>query len=228
MISYINNMKRETLPGGTAVYTGAGLPITTDALLLARFCPAKPQWSLCDLGSGSGILLLSLIDRGLGGRAVGVEQDPHAVKLLEMAIEENGLSGRASAVCADLTAYQNPHPFDLVVANPPYFSGGLTARDPKRAAARHQLQCSIGDVCATAHRLLKDGGRLCLCWPATDFFTLLGSLGENGLEPKRLQWVRRHPNDNARLSLVEAHRGAGRGLQVLPDCILPPGETIHY
>lgn len=220
--------KRETLPGGTVVYAGGGLPITTDALLLAEFCPVKPRWSLCDLGSGSGILLFSLIDRGLSGRVVGVEQDPHATELLQKGIEENGLSPRVTAVCGDLAAYTDKSPFDLVVSNPPYFTGGLTAQDPRRAAARHQLQCRIEDVCAAAHRLLKDGGRFCLCWPAEDFFSLLGALGQHRLEPKRLQFVRRGHDDLARLALVEAHRGGGPGLKVLPDRILPPGAAVHY
>ncbi len=220
--------KREILPNGTLLYTGAGLGITTDALLLAAFCPLKAKWSLCDLGSGSGILLLSLIDRGLKGRAVGVELDEEAARLLKRAIEENGLTSRAQAVCANLNAYTHPKPFDLVVANPPYFSGGLQAPAPRRAAARHQLHGGIGGVCAAAHRLLKDGGRLCLCWPASGVPALFCALEENRLAPKRLQFVRRAQDADARLALVEAHRGGGPGVRVLPDRLLPPGETTRY
>ena len=68
----------ETLPGGTRLYTGAAHPITTDSLLLAAFCPAGKRFSLCDLGAGNGILLFSLLDKGVCGPARAVEREPAA------------------------------------------------------------------------------------------------------------------------------------------------------
>lgn len=228
LVCYDMNGNKEALPGGTLLYTGAGLPITTDALLLAEFCPVKPRWSLCDLGSGTGILLFSLVDKGLLGRAVGVDIDPAAVALLTRAAAENGLDERVTGICADLAAYHSPQPFDLVVANPPYFATGRLAKAPQRAAARHQLQCTLPDVCAAARRLLKDGGRFCLCWPAGDMAALFGALSQHSLAPKRLQWVRRTAQDNARLALLETVKAGGPGLTVLPDRLLPPGSVMQY
>jgi tRNA1(Val) A37 N6-methylase TrmN6 len=219
--------KVETLPGGTLVFTSKAHAITTDSLLLLDFCPCRPGFSVCDLGSGCGILLLGLVDKGLQGPATGVEQSAEGVALLQRAIDENGL-GQTTAVKADITAFSTARPFDLVVANPPYFTQGARSPVLARAAARHQLRCSIGDVAAAAFRLLKDGGRLALCWPAGQIQSLFAALQANRLAAKTLQWVRKTPGSSPWLVLAEARKAGGEGVVILPDRLLPPGQTTRY
>lgn len=217
----------ETLPGGTRLFSWQGQKITTDSLLLAAFCQFKPQWSVCDLGCGSGLLMLSLIDRGLYGTAVGVEQNDEAAALLEKAIALNHLEN-ATVYHGDLTLYRSRSLFDMVVANPPYFTQGEKAQGEARAGARHQLNCNIGQVCAAARRLLKDRGRFCLCWPADGLATLFNSLAASKLKPKRLQLVRKGHQSNARLALVDARKAAGEGMLILPDITIPSGDSLAY
>lgn len=225
----------ETLPGGTRLFTDDTHRVGTDALLLAAFCADGFNWatkaakatSAVDLGAGCGILILSLIDAGLAGRAVGVEQDPAGAALLLRAAAENGLPN-LEAVRGDLRDYRSPRPFDLALANPPYFAAGARSPHPARAAARHGDGCSIGEVCAAAARLLRDRGRFCLCWPPDRLADAFGALRGAGLEPKRMQLVRRAPEASARLALLEARKGGGVGLKILPDRILGPGESLSY
>lgn len=207
---------KEELQNGTPVFTNAGHPITTDALLLAGFCTVRRDDSVCDLGSGSGILLLSLVDRGAGGRAVGVEQSADGVCLLQMAAEAGGLA-QVQAVQADLRAYHTGNPFDLVVCNPPYYANGPRPVGTQRAATRHQQACTIGQAAQAAGRLLKDNGRFCVCWPAAGLAALFEALGATSLAPRRLQLVRPRPEKPARLALVEARKFGGEGLEILPD-----------
>lgn len=219
--------RTETLPGGTLLYTTAAAPITTDSLLLAGFCQIKPGWSACDLCCGNGILLLSLLDRGLVGNAVGVELNEDAADLLCRAIEDNGFEN-ARCHRGNLKTFEAPHAFDLVVANPPYFLQGKQAEEEQRALARHQIGCTLDDVCRRAAAILKDRGRFCLCWPAGDSSALFSTLGRHSLAPKRMQLVRKTPQSSARLVLMDARKNGGAGLQILPDMLLPPGESLHY
>ena len=219
--------KKETLPGGTAVYTAAHHRIGTDALLLAGFCEAKRLWSACDLGSGCGIVLLSLKDQGLCGPSVGVEIDPDGTALLQRAIAENDFAD-TEAVTADFTDYRPGRLFDLVVANPPYFSAGLLPPEAGRARARHEVDATLAALCETAALLLKDGGRFCLCFPPARLAELTACLLENRLEPKRLQLCRKVHNAPPWLLLMDARKAGGTGLGILPDYILPPGRALHY
>lgn len=220
-------MPTETLPGGTVVCTGAQHKIGTDALLLARFCEPKRGWSACDLGAGSGAVLLSLLDAGLAGRAVGVEQDAAGAAMLAEAARLNGFAN-LSAVQGDLRRYTSPTPFDLVVCNPPYFGQGMPPPEAGRAAARHEITCTLPDVCRTAARILKDRGRLCLCYPAAKLAPLVVALQAEGLAPKRMQLARKAHSAPPWLVLMDARKAGGVGLSILPDIILPPGSAVRY
>lgn len=217
----------ETLPGGTQVYTSANHRFGTDALLLARFCGAKYAFKVCDLGSGCGIVLLSLVDAGLRGQAVGVEIDPEGSALLAAAAQAQGLAHVRAEQC-DWRAYKTETLFDLVVANPPYFAAGPLPPTAQRAAARHEVHGGLAELCAAATRLLKDRGRFCVCYPPARLAALFAQMQQHGLSPKRLQLVRKTSATPPWLALVDARKAGGEGLQILPDKLLPPGEKEHF
>ena len=54
------------------------------------------------------------------------------------------------------------------------------------------------------------------------------TLREHRLEPKRMQLVRKSPEEEPWLVLMEARKAGGIGLKVQPDYILPPGRPILY
>lgn len=215
----------ETLPGGTRVWVNHTHKIGTDALLLAEFCTFLPSFSLCDLGSGCGIVLLALLDKGLAGPATGVELSADGAALLQGAAKENNMP-QVQSLGQDLRSYRPKVLFDMVVANPPYFSQGQPAQNPQRAVARHQLSASLNDFCACARRILKDGGRFCLCYPASRLASLYGALAANGFAPKRMQLVRKRENVSPWLVLLDARKAGGEGLTILPDRIL--AAPVHY
>ena len=82
--------------------------------------------------------------------------------------------------------------------------------------ARHETLCEIGDICAAAARLLRFGGRLCLCHRPERLTDLLCALRVCGLEPKRLQLAAHALDRPPSLVLVEAVRQGRPGLEVLP------------
>ena len=98
-------------------------------------------------------------------------------------------------VCADLRTYRaGEGSFDVCACNPPYFTAGFQSSDPARAAARHETDCTLEDVCRCGFRLLKDGGRLALCHRPERLAEVLAMLRANRLEPKRLAFVKNKPD----------------------------------
>ena len=73
-----------------------------------------------DLYAGSGALGIEALSRGAGG-ATFVEQDPAAAAVIEANVAALGLVG-ARVVTSAVEAFLAgpPHPFDLVLADPPY------------------------------------------------------------------------------------------------------------
>ncbi len=207
---------------GTVVLIDRAHRFGQDALLLAQFSGVRRDWSLLDLGTGTGILPLALYDSGYAGECTALELSAQAAALAECAARRNGLD-RLRVLCADLRTYTGERRVDAVLCNPPYFplGSGYRSGSPERLAARHEQSCTLADIAAAATRNLKEGGRLCLCYRPERLAALCSALCAHRLEPKRLQLVKHEPGGAPWLALVDARLGCGVGLDILPDKIVP-------
>ena len=216
----------ELLRGGTRVYVDGRHRFGTDAMLLSDFCGVHRDWAACDLGSGCGIIPLRWHDAGHRGPCWGIELDPQGTALLQRAARESG-AAHITPLSADLRALPPALPragLDLVSCNPPYFTGGFVSSKPGRGAARHELSCTIEDVCAAAALLLKDGGRLCLCNRPARLADCMVAMRLQGIEPKRLRFVRQRPEKTPWLFLLDGRRHGRPGLALMQDLVIEAAE----
>lgn len=197
----------------------------TDTFLLSSLPRLRPGLRVCDLGSGTGLLGLLLLQRQMGLSVTGVELQPEAVRLAERAAAENSLTDRLTFRRGDLREIRSLLPagaFDLAVCNPPYYppgAGGLP-RQSELQTARAETFCTLGDVCSAAAWLLRWGGGFCLVHKPERLTDLLCTLRSAGLEPKRLRMVCRQAGSPPSLVLLEARRGGRPGLELPPPLLL--------
>jgi len=85
---------------------------------LALPLPADPR--ILDVGTGSGILAITLALEIPGSRVVAVDLSPGALAVAAKNARRLGAADRVSFLDADLTAALDLRRFDLVVSNPPY------------------------------------------------------------------------------------------------------------
>ncbi|MEA5050815.1 MAG: methyltransferase [Oscillospiraceae bacterium] len=209
--------RTQRLPGGTLVYTGAGVGFSADALFLAHFSALKKGRAL-DIGTGCGILPLALFDAGFAGSFTALELDAGAAALARRAAEDNRLA--CEVLCCDARGYRTSAKFDAAVCNPPYFGAGRPSPDGYRAAARHTLSLTAADAAGIARRSLREGGRLYMCYAPARLETLLAALRENELSLKRLRFVRERAGGPASLALADAVYRGGEGADILPDLVV--------
>jgi len=213
-------------PGGYRfVYDDALFPPGTDTFLLSSLPRLKPGLRVCDLGCGTGLLGLLLLQRQSALTLTGVEIQEAAVRLAARAVEENGLTDRFTLCHDDLRNVRSRFPsgsFDLVVCNPPYYppESGRMAEDPSIRTARSEISCTLEDVCAAAAYLLRWGGSVALVHKPERLTDLLCTLRSHAMEPKRLRFVCRDGVSAPSLVLVEARRGGKPGLTVEAPLIL--------
>ena len=203
-------MGREQLGPYTLSWPEGVFPLGGDALALGAFASVKPGWRVCDLGTGSGALLLLLARRTPDLRLAGVEADPLAARTARDNLAANGLPGEI--ILGDWREAPLPAGvFDLVVSNPPYFPPGSGRGDDP---ARMELRGGLEALCAAARRLLKNGGRFALCHRPERLCDAVCALRAQGLEPKRLKLVAHSPAHPPSLLLVEAVQGGRPGLRI--------------
>lgn len=211
-------------PGGLRfVYGNEQFPPGLDSFLLSSMPRLKPGLRVCDLGCGTGLVSLLLLQRQRELTVTGLDIQPEAVRLGNLAAEENGLTDRLSFVPGDLREPVLPAgSFDLAVCNPPYFppSGGIPPKGTARRTARTEETCTLEDVCRAAAHLLRWGGGFCLVHKPERLTDLLAALRQAGLEPKRIRFAASRPEKAPSLVLAEARRGGRPGLTVDPPLIL--------
>lgn len=202
----------ELLPPYTLSWPEGVFPLGEDALALGEFATVKRGWKVCDLGTGSGALLLLLARRAEGLELHGVERDALSCHTARENLRGNGL--KEEILLEDIRETSLPAgSFDLVVSNPPYFA---VDRGKSGGSFRSEEFCTLQQLCQTAARLVRNGGRFALCHRPERLGELLSALTAVGLEPKRLQLCAHSPQHIPYLVLVESVRQGRPGLKILP------------
>lgn len=218
----------EQLGDGVFVFVSDEHRFGTDAFLLSDFAAPRRKDTVCDFGTGCGIIPLYLYKEYSPKHCIGVEIQPEGARQFEKGIEASGAGERLSALCADLSnapELLQKGTFDLVTCNPPYKAAGAgikSAGDAQRIA-RHEIFCTIEDVCRSAAALLRFGGRLCLCQRPERLADVIVAMRANGVEPKRLRFVSKNPQGRPWLVLVEGKKGSKPFLQMEPPLFLEEG-----
>jgi tRNA1(Val) A37 N6-methylase TrmN6 len=189
----------------------------TDAMLLADFANPKRNDVACDFGSGCGIIPFLWLRDGKCSEITAVEIQENACDQMKRSLvlndtEKITVLNRDLKDISDLEAGS----FDLVTMNPPYKieNGGIKNDDDFATIARHETLCNMDDIAKSAARLLRFGGKLCICHRPERVFDAMYGMRANGIEPKTLKFVSKKGDTQPWLVLIEGKRGAKSGLKV--------------
>ena len=83
--------------------------------------------SICDVGTGSGCIALTLLCEIRNTRAVAIDKSPAALEIAKLNAQNLSVAERAVFAVSDCfdSLDANEYQFDLVVSNPPYVSAAL-------------------------------------------------------------------------------------------------------
>ena len=190
----------------------------TDALLLAAFSAPKRKNTVCDFGTGCGIIPFYWLREGIE-RVHAVEIQPLACDQLTRSIEMNSLGERFFLYNSDLRELKGKLEagiFDLVTMNPPYTAEGhgIISETAADKIARHETSLELTDVFLSASRLLKFGGRMCICLRPERLTEAMMGMRAAKIEPKRLRFVSQRDGKAPWLFLLEGKKGRNPGLIV--------------
>ncbi|MCQ2490714.1 MAG: methyltransferase [Ruminococcus sp.] len=200
----------------------------TDAFLLADFSMYRAKDKVCDLGTGCGIIPLIMQKHRPPQVTYAVDIQEGAIEQLRLGMERSETVGIVP-VCADLKELWEGAPLgqlDLVTCNPPYkadnagFQSAITAQ----RIARHEILCTIDDVCAAAEKLLKFGGRLCVCNRPERLSDVIYAMKSHNIEPKRLRMVSKNADEAPWLFLIEGKKGSKPFMKIEQQLYIRSGD----
>lgn len=194
----------------------------TDAFLLAHFSRYKRKDIVCDLGTGCGIIPLIMCKSEPPSKIYAVDIQENAISQLNEGLNASHGVECIEPVCADLKTLWDNAPLgkcSLVVCNPPYKakSAGIESLIDSQRIARHEILCNIDDVCRAGEKLLKFGGRMCICNRPERLADVITAMKNHNIEPKLLKFVCKNPQSPPWLFLIEGRKGGKPFLQVEPN-----------
>ncbi len=168
------------------------MKVGTDGVLLGAWTDVKGAHSILDIGTGTGVIAIMLSQK-----TVHTEQDGsldktcliHAVEIDDTAVEQARENMEESPFADRLTVFHDsiqnfskhqPHKYDLVVSNPPFFTGGTLSSTGDKTNVRHTVKMPHGDLLHATRALLDKNGRFCVILPLIEglrFIEIAGTYG---------------------------------------------------
>ncbi|MCX6248878.1 MAG: methyltransferase [Bacteroidetes bacterium] len=155
--------------------------IGTDAILLGCWAEPEPARSILEIGTGCGVIALMLAQKS-DARIDAIDRDEKSVQQAGANFRGSPWSDQLNPVHISLQDFSqtSDKKYDLIITNPPYFSGSLPSPDDRRNLARHAALLSPGELVSGVNKLLLPGGTFWVILPSAEgtcFETLAASSG---------------------------------------------------
>lgn len=154
--------------------------VGTDGVLLGALADVSDAEKILDIGTGTGLIAIMLAQRSNAG-IVAIEPDKDSYL---QACENTGScpwSKRIEVVNSDFQIFSlTESKFDLIVSNPPFFTGSMKNPDLRKSSARHSDNLTASDILHGSAKLLSDNGLLQLIFPFTEGNMFISKAQESG------------------------------------------------
>jgi len=145
----------------------AVMKVGTDGVLLGAWADVSGVSNILDIGTGTGLIALMLAQRQAESTIHAVEIDSPSFEEAHKNFKASPWSGRLVPHNASIQEFGHASAikFDLVVSNPPFFSGGTFSWKEEKNNARHTVKLPHGDLLSSVRNLLSEDGRFSVVLP---------------------------------------------------------------
>lgn len=195
----------------------------TDAIFISSF--AKPKGVVVDLGTGTGIIPLRIIDKKNVKYIYGIEIQKEVAEMAERSIALNGLEDKIKILNMDLK--QLPEKLgkasvDTIITNPPYMKSGgaILNEDENFSISRHEVLCNLEDIIKVSSYLLKPQGKFYMVHRPDRLADIVCTMRQYDIEIKYLRFVQPKINKKPNLLLIEGLKSGKPDLKLHPPLIV--------
>ena len=143
------------------------MKVGTDGVLLGAWVDTSNTENILDIGTGTGLIAIMLAQRTQTAQIDAVEIDNHACSQAQANMEASPWNDRLKSIESSIQDFAklSQTEYDLIVSNPPFFTGGTLSAQNDRNNVRHTVKLPNGELLSSARRLLKKDGRFCVVLP---------------------------------------------------------------
>lgn len=179
------------------------MKVGTDGVLIGAWTnPTNPK-TILDIGSGTGLISLMMAQRFEKAKIHSVEINKDAALESAFNFNQSEWNDRLHSVHLSFLDYQSNLKFDLIISNPPFFSGKTKPNTEKRKLARHDKSLSINDLIIKSETMLNQDGIIGLVLPFDHLDGLKKNIDEIPLYINRICLVKGNHDTQVKRMLVE-------------------------
>lgn len=140
--------------------------VGTDGVLLGAWVNVAGVRRILDIGTGTGLIALMLAQRTQPGVTIdAVEIGAEDAAQARANVKASPWPDRVHVHHTGIQKYQTEKKYDLLVSNPPFFTGSLLPPEEKRRRARHTHELPFDELLEASIRLMADPARLAVVLP---------------------------------------------------------------
>ena len=158
----------------------AAFKVGTDGVLLGACADITGVKRILDIGAGTGLITLMLAQRS-DAEITAIEPDYDSYLQCCENVTQSPWKEKIKVGNISLQNYHCAEKFDLLVANPPFFTGSLKNPDPRKSASRHNDYLANDELLKGTSRLLAEGGKLQVIMPYAEGTVFITEAHGHGL-----------------------------------------------
>jgi tRNA1Val (adenine37-N6)-methyltransferase len=188
--------------------SGTVFRVGTDGVLLGAWAETAGASTVLDIGTGTGLIAIMIAQREPDAVITAIEPDRDSFDTAMMNISASPWTDRIEAKNLTLKKFteSTDQKFDLIVSNPPYFTGSLRNRDEIKAGFRHSFSLPHDELVNSALHLLSENGILSLILPYAEGTLFVAEAAFAGLYCCRMTRVKPLPRSPVNRLLLEFSR----------------------
>jgi tRNA1Val (adenine37-N6)-methyltransferase len=184
------------------------MKVNTDGVLLGAWADVENATSILDIGTGTGVIALMLAQRNPTAQIIGVEIDEAASEEAKENVNESIFRDTVKIVhtsIQDFTVNAN-QAFDVIVSNPPFFTGGTFSANENKAQVRHTIKLPHGDLLHSVNALLTHSGSFCVILPYIEGLRFIELAERSQLYANKITEVRHRKDKSIERLLIKFNK----------------------
>lgn len=171
------------------------MKVNTDGVLLGAWSDTTDKTMALDVGTGTGVIAIMLAQKNQNLNVTGIDIDATSCEEAKtnMLTSKFGERLSISNISVQEFAPSNKRRFDLIISNPPFFTGGTFSNNENKANVRHTTKLPHADLIRSVKLLLTNDGHFDLILPYIEGLRFIELAGQSQLYVHKMTEVKSRP-----------------------------------